>query len=321
MRREVRIGLSYGVSRVAYDCLLLPADIRDATLNELIPFLPNELKHMPRWALQSILSSNNLIGLSAGGVALVTSVIFLTSTSGSNQTWGVLADWNVANNRVDCVSHGGNGGAGDTFNPETNEEDNPQGGGGGGGGFARRANLNLTPSGSATFHLEAGGVGTNTTEATWLGGSSLALSSVGIRGASNGSNAAGGAGGGGNGASTTNAVGDTTRAGGNGASGDSDGGNGGAGGGAAGPTGVGGNASGVTGGTGDGGVTPANTAGTQYTSDPGGVQAGPAGGTNATGASVGANGKLYGGGAVGGVGSGNAGGTGGQALIVITNNP
>jgi hypothetical protein len=334
---ELRYGLTYAPGMVGYDRILLPRDYYEATLAEMLPFLPEELRDMPKWALCNMLWGTHLIGFGAGaaagggGVVGTRSVVFLNATSASNQTWTVLADWNSSDNYVDVVSHGGAGQSG------------PGPRGGAGGGFARAVNITLTPSGSALYRVRAGNSGAGTSNASWFGGSTLSGSSVGIQGGASGDD-------GGAGASTTSAVGDIKRAGGNGGAGvnydpgeeDDDQDAGGGGGGPAGPTGVGGNGAdasdhqhGGAGGTADGGAVAggaggttgvagsAGTAGAQYTSVPGAVNAGPGGGggggvgTTGGGANAG-NGATYGGGG-GGARPGTP-GTGGQALIIITNN-
>lgn len=306
--REFNFGLSYGlvdgVVRVEYDKLILPRDWKDATLVELLPFIPSDLQGMPFWSLQAMMVISPFI------IAVSHTVTFITTTSASNQTYSVPAGWNISNNWAAVVSHGGNGGndfGGGTF----------WGGGGGGGGFAYAVNLSLTPGGSATFRLRAGGSGTGTSNACWFDGTSLALSSVGVQGAANGGDASEtDDGGGGSGASTTSAIGSIKYAGGNG-------GKAAGGGGAGGPSGAGGSASdypATAGGTGDGGTVAADTAGSQYTSIPGGTTAGPGGGRTQDQTGSGEDGPLYGGGASGKVSGAGTPGTGGQGLIVLSNN-
>jgi hypothetical protein len=272
---EVRFGLSYAViSRVEYD---------------------DDIKHMPRWALEGML----LVPVFAYPPPLVTTLTFLTATSATDQTWSVLADWNISSNVGQVVSHGADGGS-------------DGGNGGGGGGYAKTLNLNLTPSGSAKYRLRAGNSGSGVGSACWLGDAgttSLATSLVGIQGA-----------GGTTGGVITSAIGSTKRAGGNGEISDSS--FNGGGGGAAGPNGAGGdgNSGGLLGGDADGGTVPGGvtgnpgSSGTEFdashgcgsgasTPAPGGGEPGRAGG-------------LYGGGGA----AGAPGGAGAQALIVIQNN-
>lgn len=58
-----------------------------------------------------------------GGVS--TKIIFLTSTSGSNQSWTVPGDWNNVSFTIECYGNGG---------PGANNGATSSGGGGGGGG-------------------------------------------------------------------------------------------------------------------------------------------------------------------------------------------
>src|SRR3990167_329167 len=73
---------------------------------------------------------------------------FLTSGAGSgNQTWNVPADWNDANNTIECIGSGGKGADG-VIGAST-------GAGGGGGEYRKTTNLDLTPSGTATYSVGA----------------------------------------------------------------------------------------------------------------------------------------------------------------------
>lgn len=110
-------------------------------------------------------------------------VRFLTSTSTSNQTDTVPADWNSSNNSIETIASGGSGHARSSSSVITT--------GAGGAAYSKITNLSLTPSGSVTFHLEAGGAavtasGTNTSGNTggdcWYNGTTLAGSSVGSKG-------------------------------------------------------------------------------------------------------------------------------------------
>lgn len=294
---EKHFGISYGLrsdgeTLVEYDRVLLPKDFRDANWRELVAYLPSELQKMPPWALQGMLFTPVFFV----AAPLIKTTTFIISTSAANQTWSVLANWNGADNNLQCISHGGQGGQGghDCCGSWP-------GGGGGGGGFAKTSNVGLTPSGSMTFHLEAGGQGAAVAQATWANGATLAASSAGICGAGNAHPTSGAAGLGG---STVGAQGTMQRPGGDGDNG---------GGGAAGATGNGGTAVAATGGTGDGGTTAANTAGTQYDATHGSGGGGNGGGS-------GSGGPLYGGGG-GGAGDDTVGGANGaQALIVTVNN-
>lgn len=204
---------------------------------------------------------------------------FITTTSASNQTYNVPADFNSLNNTIHVVSHGANGASSGTS--------------GGGGGYAAKANVSLTPSGTATYRLRAANSGSGTTNASWFNGTSLAGSSVGIQGAS-----------GATGAPTTSGVGDTLNAGGNGGTGSSIGGGGG-GGGAAGPTGVGAVGGNQGNAPGDGGGGAGANGGSNGSTASGGNSG--AGGNNRLGTGGGA--------ADGGAGSSGGGGGGGENSV------
>ena len=55
MRHEVNFGLSIALDRVEYDRFWLPQDFRDGKLEELLSFLPPELRSMPKWAVKAML--------------------------------------------------------------------------------------------------------------------------------------------------------------------------------------------------------------------------------------------------------------------------
>lgn len=259
--------------------------------------LPPELQSLPEWSLATFMVSP-LIGF--GGGSNAKSFTYLTTTSAGNQSWSVLPAWNISDNKLEIVSHGGNSGT-------------APGGGGGGGGYSTRSNVSLTPGGTMTYRLRAGGSGTGDAGASWLNATTFAASSCGVRGAANGVNAVGGAG-----ALTTSATGATNRAGGSGGGGfssccdpDASGG----GGGAAGPTGIGGNGTGGgsggsngIGGTADGGTVPSNSSGSEFS---GGKGCG-------AGANFNNDAHLYGGG--GAIYSGGGSGPGAQGIGVLTNN-
>jgi hypothetical protein len=135
-------------------------------------------------------------------------VLFLT-TPGAG-TFTVPANWNSANNSIECISGGSGGDNG--FN---------EGSGGGGGGYAKITNLSLTPGSTINFSVGAGGAGgaqSTTVEFgkaggdTWFNGSSVTNSSIGTKGASAPSGANGGSGGGttGTGSSLNGGVTSTT---------------------------------------------------------------------------------------------------------------
>lgn len=308
---EVHFGLSIGISQVEYDRFSLPRDFRGATLRELLPYLPADLRHMPPWALLAMLPGTGaaILASAAPGVKTTT---FLTTTSASDQTWTVLAAWNSGDNSLNVISAGAHGVHGDT------SADNG-GDGGGGGGFAKATNQPLTPSGSSKYRLRDANVGTGVANACWIGGSgttTLATSLCGIQSA--GGRTAG---------SITSAIGSTKNAGGGGGAGAGaipcgPGGGSGGGGGAAGPNGGGsngGDASGPSdaggGNAGPGGGSGGNPGGNG--SEFGGLGSG--GGGNGIRDAAAGDGGLYGGGGGGAGGVGTI-GVGKQALIVTINN-
>lgn len=126
----------------------------------------------------------------------------LTGTSTSTQTDTVPSDWGNVSNSIEIVSHAGTSTSG------------ANGGAGAGGGYAKAVNVSLTQGASATYRLAPAGNGNDDAHADWYNGATLAASSVGIRGGANSSGSTGGAG-----ASTTNAIGSTKFAGGNGGNG------------------------------------------------------------------------------------------------------
>jgi len=166
-------------------------------------------------------------------------VIFLTSPTGSNQTWNVPVDWNSSNNSIEVIAGGGGGRNG--------------GSSGGGGGYAKKNNLSLTPGGTATYQIGSPGVGgtagvtgidgTAGTD-SWFNGTTGAGASVWAGGGGGTVGATPGAGGVGH-------TGDTLYTGGAGAAGSGASGPGG--GGAAGPGGPGGTGGATTGNGGAGG--------------------------------------------------------------------
>ena len=108
----------------------------------------------------------------------------LTTTSGSNQTDAVPADWNNGVNTIEVIAAGGSGGAG--------ADSSAAASGGGAGAYSKGINTTLTPGGTATFRLTAGGVAVvdnsgvpingNAGGDAWYNGTSLAGSSVGAKG-------------------------------------------------------------------------------------------------------------------------------------------
>ncbi len=164
---------------------------------------------------------------------------FLTSPTGSNQTFTSPSDWNNASNTIEVIGGGGSGGI--TVSAHAT--------GGGGGGYSSVTNFTFASPGTTTATYQIGDagaavVGTSNTAgnaggSTWFNGTTLAGSTV---GAVNGSAGKSGSGSqtGGNGGNTILAIGTTKRSG--GAGGDltgASGSGGSGGGGAAGGTGNG----------------------------------------------------------------------------------
>lgn len=239
-------------------------------------------------------------------------VTFLTSPTGSNQTYSTPTDWDSGNNYVECLGASGGGGGGN----------GGSGGGSGGGAYSKVSNLVI--SGSITYQVgTAGTAGTSTGDGgvggdTWFNGTTLAASSVGAKGGGPGLKGTGGAGG--SGGAAGSGVGDTKYSGGNGAAGVYASHTG-AGGGCAGPSGNGGNASTTTGGSSNNGTKAGGSAnnvgkaGTEWDATHGCGS----GGGGLTGTNTGRVGGLYGGGTSGGASS--AGGTGRQGMVVVTYTP
>ena len=236
-------------------------------------------------------------------------VVFLTGTSGSNQTYTIPSDWGSSANTIETIGAGGSGAAGFASNSA---------GGGAGGAYSKITNLTLTPGGSATYFLPAGAAASgNAGGDCWFNGSTLAGSSVGAKGGGGGSSGSGGTGG-----ASASGVGTTKNSGGNGGTNGSSYSAGG-GGGAGGPNGVGaagGNGGGTSQGGGGGGGNGGGSAGTTPSSSSGG-----AGGNNSSSSGSGAGstsngtagtaGTAGGGGGGGfynpGTSAGNTGGAGG----------
>jgi hypothetical protein len=242
-------------------------------------------------------------------------VTFLTSPTGSNQTYNRPIDWNNSSNSIDCIGGGAGGGAGQAGTQQST--------GGGGGGYSEINNLSL--GSTATYQLGNGGTGGQTSGAsggtggdTWFNASTFALSSVGAKGGTAGSVAiipdAGRQGG-----QASAGIGTLKYSGGNSGgvpSGSFNGGSGG--GGAAGPNGNGGNGGNTSasltggGGGGNGGGTNGGNSGSSG-GNGGNNSSGTGGAVGGTGA--GANGTNGGGGAGGGAStSPRAGGTGGNGI-------
>jgi hypothetical protein len=345
---RVRIGEQHGASEIEYHEWAFPRDIREASLAEARAYMPKDLDFdFPEWALQRLLPK---MGMFVPGVLwnlsvpLVKTVVFLTTTNAADQSWSVLDDWNSADNNVEVIAPGGSGGG---RRGGTSSSTNSNASGGGGGAYSGQTNITLTPSGSATYRLPAGGashnvsgLGTatpgNTGADAWFNSTSLAGSSVGAKGGAGGSaatnsatGAAGGAAGSGIGATKTSGGGSATSANsGAGASG---------GGGAGGPTSNGVSSSGATGGNGGSPSGGTGSSASNAGGDGTGWQVSPArgsgGGSGGDTSQVGGASAQSGAGGNFGGGSGGCAsrqtsgspgsaliGAGGPALIVITNN-
>lgn len=115
-------------------------------------------------------------------------VTFLTSTTGSNQTYTSPSDWNNASNIVETIGAGGSGGRGAGGS-------NGGASGGGGGGWSQITNFTFATPGTttATYQLGTGGPSTSLSTQnskgdgtaggdTWFNAATLAGSSVGAKG-------------------------------------------------------------------------------------------------------------------------------------------
>jgi hypothetical protein len=272
-------------------------------------------------------------------VPMWATVVTLTGTAGSNQVYNVPLDWDSANNTVECIGGGASGGA-------ARQATRRVGTGGGSGGYGLDNDHVLTPGGTATYQLGAGGVGVTTPGTTttingndggdtWFDGTTYAGASVGALGGQNGvgstTDANGGAGGGGKGdASFTGGRGGNATAGAAGNNRQATGG-----GGAAGRNGNGGNGADTTGtsnfagdgGTGDNGTGGAGGSGADNPGSNGtemdGIGAG--GGSSAaisgTTEAAGNYGAGTGGVAVADAGSNGGSATAAQGAIVLTFTP
>ena len=259
-------------------------------------------------------------------------VTFLTTPTGSNQTYTVPTDFNILNNSIQVIGAGGSGAA----NIQTSTRYST---GGGGGGYSITNNVNI--SGTATYQIGKGGAAVarasgsigitagNLGGDTWFGATTLASSLCGAKGGSGGVGATSGTQSGGAGGVSTSGVGNTRYSGGRGGNSTATGivvtstGGGGAGG----PNGNGNNG---------GDTASGNTAGGS-----GGAGSGGAGGAAFSSAGTGANGgsgtdistsPAYGsGGGSGGAyptdgsaactaGSGGSYGAGGGAVVTLNTN-
>jgi hypothetical protein len=342
---RVRIGEQHGASEIEYREWAFPRDIREASLAEALVYMPKDVDFdFPEWALGRLLPKMGMFvpGLLWNPVSLVKTVVFLTTTNAADQSWSVLSDWNSADNNVEVIAPGGSGGG---RRGGTSSSTSSNASGGGGGAYSGQTNITLTPSGSATYRLPAGGAAHNVASLgasasgsvgadAWFNSTSLAGSSVGAKGGGAGnagisaSGAAGGASASGIGATKTSGGGSATSSTTIGATG-----GGGAGGptsnGVASTTSTGGNGGSPSGGTGSA-ASNAGGDGTHWQASPARGSGGGSGGdtsqTGGSSATSGAGGNF--GGGSGGCAtrqtSGSPGsaiiGAGGPALIVITNN-
>lgn len=177
-------------------------------------------------------STAELVSVGIGGAKNPSGSAPTTIVLTSGTTWSVPADWNSANNSIECIGGGGGGfattGAG--------------GGGGGGGGYAKAVNVTLTPSTSVKYKIGNGGSAGVAGGPTYFCQATTSCTSVtagnvvaGARGGSGATSATGASGG-----SASGLAGAVRFSGGNGGS-DLGAWGGGGGGGAGGPFGAGGN--------------------------------------------------------------------------------
>lgn len=236
-------------------------------------------------------------------------VVIITSTSASTQTFNVPADWNNSSNFVEAIGGGAGGGSNSVAFSA----------GGGGGAYTKATNVSLTPSGTTSFQIGLaatggdgnGGNGTSGVD-TWFVSTATVLAKAGN--VANDSTAGIG------GAAASCVPSASAFSGGNGGSALSGSGSGGGGGGAGGPNGAGknggsdasGTRSGGGGGGAGGGSSTAGGACALHVGGTGGTaQDGTAGGTGGTSGSPG--------GAGGGGSHGSGGGGGGTSTA--SNNP
>lgn len=104
----------------------------------------------------------------------------------SGKSWTVPADWNSSDNTVETI---GAGGGGQRANASYT------GSGGGGGAYSKTTNLSLTAGSNITIQIGAGGTTGSAGGDTWFNGSTLATSSVAVKGGDGGADNARGAGG------------------------------------------------------------------------------------------------------------------------------
>src|SRR6266478_1891236 len=102
----------------------------------------------------ALLLSRSCLGQKIQGIThrragSATIVIFLTSGT----TWAVPANFNSANNTIECIGGGGGG--------QTGFSSSRAGGGGGGGAYSKAVNVTLTPSSTVGIAVGAAGAGNN----------------------------------------------------------------------------------------------------------------------------------------------------------------
>lgn len=224
-------------------------------------------------------------------------ITYLTSPTGSNQTYNTPSDWPGTSLSNTIYVFGGGGGGG------RNGTSGVQGSGGAGGGAASGVSLVNLPA-TVTYQIGSAGVGGTTAGQdgtnggdTWFNGTTFAGATVAAKGglgSTAGTGVAGGA--------AASGIGEARYSGGTGGNGQTSNGAGGGGGGAAGPDGNGGN--GTNGASGNGGNGGAGNAGLNG----GGAGATADGGTGGNGTNLG---STYGSGGGGG-GGGSATNTGGN---------
>lgn len=173
-----------------------------------------KLKKIIQYALLGLFLSLGL--MPAAAHASVLSLTFLTSPTGSNQTWTSPVDWNNASNTVETIGGGGSGGLNRGVAHST---------GGGGGAWNRTIQISFATPGvtTATYQIGAGGVAVTGTAATagnagsdtWFNGATLAASSVGSK-AGGGGVAGSGTNAGGTGGVGASGIGSPSNNGGNG---------------------------------------------------------------------------------------------------------
>ena len=238
-------------------------------------------------------------------------VTFLTSPTGSNQTYTSPSDWNNASNTIETIAGGGGGSPANTATTA--------GAGAGAGGYSKISNFTFASPGTttATYQIGAGGSSGASGGDTWFNAATIGSSSVGSKAGTAGSGNTAGAG------TTTGAVGTTKSAGGNGGGGANVNNAAGAGGGAGGPNGAGGGGGSPPGADAGGAGGAGQEWDSTHGSGGGGGGGSGQGSGGTTGGAGGAGGGYGGAGGGGGYGpSANAvGGAGSQGIITITYTP